>query len=64
MTTRDKSTDPETRIEVIVREHVLEHGMSGDRPSTKSRRYDVYKRVFDRSKSDQVIASIEKVLNR
>lgn len=49
----------EERIEIIVREHIIER----DGRSTKSRRYDIYKRVFQRAKSDQVIASVEKVLN-
>lgn len=54
----------EVRYEVIVREHRLERGTSGDKPSTKSRRYDIYKRVFQKAHSGEVISSIEAVLNK
>ncbi len=54
----------EVRYEIIVREHRIERGKTGDRPSTKSRRYDIYKRVFDSRFTDQVLASVERTLNK
>lgn len=53
----------EIRYEVIVREHRIDRGKSGDKPSTKSRRYDIYKRVFDKAQSAEVVHSIEAALN-
>lgn len=54
----------EVRYEIIVREHRIERGKSGERPSTKSRRYDIYKRVFDKAQSAEVISSVEQTLNK
>jgi hypothetical protein len=54
-------SDIEDRYEIIVRHHVIER--APERKSVKSRRYNIYQRVFDPKQSEAVIASLERVLN-
>lgn len=49
----------ERRFEVIIREHTIER----DGSKVKSRRYDIYKRVFDIARREQVVQSVEAALN-
>ena len=49
----------ETRYEVIIREHRLVRNGS----KVRSHRYDIYKRVFDIARREQVVESVEAALN-
>lgn len=49
----------ETRYEVIIREHRIEREGS----KVRSHRYDIYKRVFDIARREQVVESVESALN-
>jgi hypothetical protein len=55
------TTETEDRYEIIVRRHVIER--TPERKSVKSRRFNIYQRVFDPKQSEAVIASLERVLN-
>jgi hypothetical protein len=55
----DEELDREERYEVIVRHHILDR----KGPSVKSRRFNIYQRVFEKDQGEAVITSVEKALN-